>query len=393
MFNFIEEILCMSPSVSTPEQLICQIRTDTFCKAIFSSRVSTQLPRKIVLESLRDRYKVESFEANQCFTSILSVSDLASFVDKQISLFKQVDLFFTNCSCHVNLKENGWRSSWTKGEKREKEESHNRIKPYLFKEGEIHPFLVALGVTDSHGKVIPPMRRKFVQINAFLEAIHDLLDHVCRLNKPLRIVDAGCGKAYLTFALATYLGTIQGLQFEVIGIDSREDVISKALSIRDTLKYHALDFRSATIGSFDDSSPLDLLICLHACNTATDVALFKAVQKGAEAIAVAPCCQHELCPLIPPHFLPILFDHPILAQKTASLLTDAFRCELLGACGYSVKAIEFVDPEHTPKNILLKAVKQGECRPLRKEFCEVRGLLPSGILLERLLKEHGFLKQ
>jgi SAM-dependent methyltransferase len=260
-------------------------------------------------------------------------------------------------------------------------EGHNRIKHYPFPEGVPHPFLVALGVMDRQGAVVAAMRRKFVQINMLLSSIHDLLEFVQTQPGPFRVVDAGCGKGYLTFALASILGD----RAEVIGIDSRDDVIATCRSVCERLAIKNLTFELGTIGSVDASIAPDLLISLHACNTATDVALFKAIQMNARAIAVAPCCQHELAPLIPKSLCSIIFGHPIMAQKAAALLTDAFRCELLSACGYDVKAIEFVDPEQTPKNILIKAIRTGVSRPLHEDFLKIRRQLSSGITLERLL--------
>ena len=379
----------MNRSPSTCEELVACISAEGFCKAVFSSKKTSFSPRKVVVTSLGQRLKVESFQTRRCLTSVLSHEEILPLVLRSIPLFKQVDLFFANASCHLCLSSDPWKSTWNATAVHKQLLTHNRIKPYLFPEGEAHPFLCALGVMDRKGAVKAAMRRKFVQINAFLEAIGDLLDHLCGQKRSLRIVDAGCGKGYLTFALATLLHEKLGLDAEVIGIDSRDDVISQCRSVRDELSMPYLDFRSASIGSFEDALAPDLLIALHACNTATDVALFKAVQWNTEAIAVAPCCQHELAPMIPAALCPLIFDYPIFAQKAAALLTDAFRCELLSACGYTVKASEFVDPDHTPKNILLKAVRNGKRRPLQPEFCKLRHHLPSGILLERLLVEKG----
>lgn len=379
----------MPRSFVTFDEIVDGISTEKFCKAVLSSRASSQPLRKMVVQSLGQGYKIEAFEARRCLTSIIGRKDLRPLLQEHLFLFKQIDLFFTDASCYVNMPE--WKCSWTTAE-HSKTTTHNRVKSYQFPEGQIHPFLVALGVMDNRGNVKAAMRRKFVQINAFIEAISGLLDHLFCLNRPIRIVDAGCGKGYLTFAIATLLTTMPNIEAEVIGIDSRDDVTSTCRAVRDALHLNTLDFRTATIGSLDTSSAPDFLIALHACNTATDVALFKAIQCGAEAIAVAPCCQHELASIIPSGFLPTIFDHPILAQKASSLLTDAFRCELLSACGYNVKAVEFVDPDHTPKNILLKAVKRGQKSPVKGDFRALRRRLPSGILLERLLVEHGLLK-
>jgi SAM-dependent methyltransferase len=358
---------------------------------VFSSRLAAGPLRKVVFSKIGQRLKIESFETRRCDTLVISYDQLPRTVQEYLPLFKQIDLFFAEAMCHVRLSSEKWLCSWTKSSPQPPSLTHNRVKPYLFPEGEQHPFLCALGIMDEKGRVKASMRHKFVQINGFLEAISDVIDHLRQNNRPFRVVDAGCGKGYLTFALATLLTSVYSLDVEVIGIDSREDVISQCRNVCAQLGICQLDFRVASIGSLEETQSPDFMIALHACNTATDVALFKAIQWKSEAIAVAPCCQHELAPQIPPSLLPMIFEYPLFAQKAAALLTDAFRCELLSSCGYKVTPMEFVDEEHTPKNTLLKAIRHGKSRDLAPDFQEVRERLPKGILLERLLTENGFL--
>jgi hypothetical protein len=381
----------MRQTFTTPEELAASLCSKGFCRAVFSSRFSSHPVHKVVINALTQRFKVEEFDSRRCVTKVIGCEEIAPNLKRYASLFKQVDLFFEDRMCHVRLLPEGWASSWTKTQGAKPSLDHNRVKPYPFPEGEKQPFLEELGVMDGSGKVKAAMRHKFIQINAFLECANDLFVHLQRLNRPLCVVDAGCGKGYLTFALALFLRDKMGLDVKVIGIDSREDVISECRRVCDMLAIPNLNFQKASIGSVERKERPDLLIALHACNTATDVALFKAIQWKTEAIAVAPCCQHELASMIPRQVLPMIFDHPILAQKAASLMTDALRCELVAACGYKVKAIEFVDPEHTPKNILLKSIRTGAIRPLSNDFWNFRRLLPSGILLERLLEENCLL--
>lgn len=383
----------MNSPVSSCNELVSFLSSEHFCKAVFSSRLrSGNGFRKVVFSPIgHGKVKIESFDSRRCTTAVVTYDELLPHVVRYSSLFKQVDLFLCDAACHVRLAVDPWEWAWSSQTTLLKSPLHNRAKKYLFPEGVFQPFLHALHIMDRQGNVQAKMRRKFVQVNTFLESIGDLLDHLRHNKKTIRVVDVGCGKGYLTFALAALLQDHLGVAAEVIGIDSREDVISHCSAVRDQLALSTLDFRMATIGSLDRSLSPDLLIALHACNTATDVALFKAVEWGTEAVAVAPCCQHELESMIHPSLFPMLFQYPIFAHKAAALLTDAFRCELLSACGYRVHAMEFTDPDHTPKNILLKAVKTGKKQPLRSEFHLVRQSLPSGILLERLLIEKGLL--
>ena len=381
----------MKQALSTLDDIITCMRREGFYKAVCSSRRAAGPLRKVVFSKIGQRLKIESFETRQCHTRVISYDQLFSTLQEYIPLFKQITLFFSDVQCHILLSSEKWSCSWAKNSVQPTSLTHNRVKPYLFPEGESHPFLCGLGIMDVQGRVKASMRHKFVQINGFLEAISDVIDHLRKVHRPFRVVDAGCGKGYLTFALAALLTDVYSLDVEVIGIDSREDVISQCRRLCSQIGLRHLDFRVAAIGSLEADLAPDCMIALHACNTATDVALFKAIQWNAEAMAVAPCCQHELAPLIPSSLLPMIFEYPLFAQKAAALLTDAFRCELLSACGYQVTAMEFVDEEHTPKNTLIKAIKHGKRRGVSANFREGRGRLPKSILLERLLVENGLL--
>lgn len=239
--------------------------------------------------------------------------------------------------------------------------SHNRKKNYLLLEGEPIPFLIALGVMSSTGKILAAKSDKFRQINRFLEFVKDLLPALEGIN-PLRIVDFGCGKGYLTFALYHFLcreaGSLRSI--ELIGIDRKEEIISSCQKLAEQLGYHGLRFIHGDIREFSpESGTIDFAISLHACDIATDIALEHAVRWGAKVIMSAPCCQHELRQQISNELLAPILRHNVLRERFASLLTDAVRAELLEAVGYSVQVIEFIDSEHTAKNLLIRAVKTG----------------------------------
>lgn len=241
--------------------------------------------------------------------------------------------------------------------------SHNIKKNYLLAEGEPLPFLIALGVMTSTGKILAAKSDKFRQINRFLEFVQDLLPALEGIN-PLRIVDFGCGKGYLTFALYHFLSMGGTRTVELVGIDRKEGVIASCQALAEQLGYDGLRFVHGDIREFSpESGSVDFVISLHACDIATDIALERAVHWGAKAIMSAPCCQHELRQQISNALLAPILKHNILRERFAALLTDAVRAELLEAVGYSVQVIEFIDSEHTAKNLLIRAVKAEQPSP------------------------------
>lgn len=258
---------------------------------------------------------------------------------------------------------------------------HDRQKNHILPEGKPIAFLVRLGIMAEDGKIIAAKRDKFRQINRFLEMVADVtapleerLQQTERAGQapptPLRIVDLGCGKAYLTFALYYYLHVLRGMNISLVGVDLKEDVLAQCTILARDLGYNGLEFVVGDIQSFELStqndllgfsiaySQVDMVVALHACDTATDDALVKAVAWNARVILAVPCCQHELFNKIEnPVFEPML-RHGIIRERLASLITDTVRAELLMTRGYGVQMLEFVEAEHTPKNILIRAVKQ-----------------------------------
>lgn len=232
---------------------------------------------------------------------------------------------------------------------------HNRSKNYVLEEGEPVPFLVDLGVMTSEGKVVAKKYDKFRQINRFLEMVRDIVPHLSK--GCLEIIDFGCGKAYLTFALYHYLHVIEKREVNIIGLDLKQDVIDHCQGIADRLGYDRLKFAVGDINQHVPSGKVDLVISLHACDTATDAALEKGVRWDADVIMCVPCCQHELFEQVQSDELASLLHFGILKERFAALATDAARAEILGILGYEVQILEFIDLEHTPKNLLIRAVK------------------------------------
>jgi SAM-dependent methyltransferase len=236
--------------------------------------------------------------------------------------------------------------------------SHNRKKNYLLNEGEAVPFLVELGVMNAQGKVLAAKYDKFKQINRFLEMVDDVVPNLQR-DRQLEIIDFGCGKSYLTFALYHYLVNTQKLNVRMIGLDLKADVIAACRSLAAKLGYDNLIFRLGDINDYSDTEQVDMVVTLHACDTATDAALEKAVRWDAAVILSVPCCQHELYSQVKNEALIPMLQHGIIKERFAALATDSLRAQLLDLMGYKTQIIEFIDVENTPKNLLIRAVKQG----------------------------------
>lgn len=236
--------------------------------------------------------------------------------------------------------------------------AHNREKNYILPQEEPVPFLVALGVQTAEGRVVRAKYDKFRQINRYLEFVRDILPSLPNDGRTLRIVDFGCGKSYLTFGLYYYLKVMQNYDISVIGLDLKQDVIEKCQALADKLGYNGLKFLVGDIGSYNGTEEADMVVTLHACDTATDYALAKAVKWNAKVILSVPCCQHELNRQISCAALEPVLQYGIIKERMAALITDALRANLLEEQGYDTQLLEFIDMEHTPKNILIRAVKR-----------------------------------
>lgn len=235
--------------------------------------------------------------------------------------------------------------------------SHNREKQYVLPEGTPVPFLEDLGVMTADGKIVKSKYDKFKQINRYLEFIEDILPSLDK-DRELTIIDFGCGKSYLTFAMYYYLKVLKGYDIQVIGLDLKKEVIEHCNKLAKRYEYEKLNFLVGDIASFEGVEKVDMVVTLHACDTATDYALFKAIRWNAEVILSVPCCQHELNKQIKNDILNPIFQYGIIQERIASLVTDAYRAELLEASGYKTQILEFIDMEHTPKNLLIRGVKK-----------------------------------
>jgi len=237
-------------------------------------------------------------------------------------------------------------------------QTHNRQKAYVLREGFPVPWLVSLGVMLENGVVPNARQKKFRQINHYLSILADFADG---LSDGARIVDAGCGRSYLTFALYDYLTRVLGKRVSIVGLDLKADVVAECAALAERLGFEGLCFRAGDLADYEpEGGAVDMVVSLHACDTATDYALYNAVRWGAKVILAVPCCQHELFGQVKNDALHVLLKHGILKERFAALMTDALRAELLTAMGYTCAVMEFIELEHTPKNLLLRAVLHGK---------------------------------
>ena len=260
---------------------------------------------------------------------------------------------------------------------------HNRKKRYIIEEGTAVPFMIDLGVMTESGKIIRTRYDKYRQINRFLEFIEDILPEL-PTDRTVHIIDFGCGKSYLTFAMYYYLKVLKHYDIRITGLDLKQKVIEDCQALADRYGYDGLQFLCGDIADYNGTDEVDMVVTLHACDTATDYALYKAVKWHASVILSVPCCQHELNRKMQCETLSGAFQYGLIKERTAALMTDAMRGQLLEMKGYKTQLLEFIDMEHTPKNILIRAVKTGK-KKSRDSFSDTMKALHVAPTLDRLL--------
>lgn len=269
---------------------------------------------------------------------------------------------------------------------------HNRKKQYIIEEGTAVPFMIDLGVMTESGKIIRTRYDKYRQINRFLEFIEDILPEL-PTDRTVHIIDFGCGKSYLTFAMYYYLKVLKHYDIRITGLDLKQKVIEDCQALADRYGYDGLQFLCGDIADYNGTDEVDMVVTLHACDTATDYALYKAVKWHASVILSVPCCQHELNQRIQCETLSGAFQYGLIRERTAALMTDAMRGQLLEIKGYKTQLLEFIDMEHTPKNILIRAVKSKGLLPkaARKQqedrYRACRDFFGAELTLEKLFNE------
>lgn len=297
--------------------------------------------------SLQTKTKIfhKNYTENECKNQVCE-----SFLKE----FKQILLKTENTDYQILQSAKGGSTILSQSATSQSNQLHNREKKRIFSEGTPVPFLIELGIQRKDGAIIAKMRDKYVQINRYLEIVEGLLPYLPE--KKVEIVDLGCGKAYLTFALYYYFHFLKGFAVNITGVDLKEDLIQFCNEIAKKVGFSGLKFEVGNLHTYSLRKDVDVVVALHACDTATDAVLCSAIKSDVKIVLSAPCCQHELlqqlqCPILHP-----LLKHGILKERFSALATDAARAQLLESFGYDTTVMEFIDYSHTPKNLLIRAI-------------------------------------
>lgn len=347
------------------EKLLKETLNEQFLQAIISNpRIKEGIlkikVRPVEIKGLR-MIQCESYTKTQVFHENLTLMEAVQRMDHAMGEFRQMQLSSGENDYTILISKKGKvtiQKRKVAGRKANCSDlSHNRKKHYILQEGIPVPFLQDLGVMTQEGKIVRTKFDKFRQINRFLEFIEDILPQLEK-KREVTILDFGCGKSYLTFAMYYYLHELKHYDIRIIGLDLKADVIRHCSELAEKYGYEKLTFLEGDIADYEGVDAVDMVVTLHACDTATDYALAKAIGWGAKVILSVPCCQHELNGQMKNEILEPVMKYGLLKERFAALVTDGLRAEYLESAGYHVQVLEFIDMEHTPKNILLRAVKQ-----------------------------------
>ena len=388
-------------------ELIKNIQDDKLIKIVFSDRKSGDfnkvIIKPIILKSAKN-IQIESFKDNKAFHKNIDLNNLQELEDnlkEYIDNFKQILLQIEGSDISFIRKKENFSRKEKESNLIKTSNEHNKKKQYILNEGDKIDFLIELGLMSVKGKILKSSFNKFKQINKYLEFIDDVIEELKAkklITNHINVLDFGCGKSYLTFALYYYLKNYRkDLTFSIVGLDLKKDVIEFCNKLAKKLNYENLEFLNGNIKDYDKSKEVDLVFSLHACNNATDYSLEKALSLDAKAILAVPCCHHEFFEKIQKNknsefynTLKIMADNGVVLDKFATLATDSFRSLSLELCGYKTKMIEFIDMEHTPKNILIKAIKSKSSNLKEKltEYNKLKEFLGIKPLLEDLIKKY-----
>lgn len=333
------------------------------------SREGSKINLRPVLIQEKLYFQETLYKGNQVFHSNLTREEAARKIPEYMKEhFRQCEIDTLKAHYTVLVSKKGKVTITGKKKSRGKDENignnidrtamllHNRPKKYLLEEGRPVEFLVGLGVQTPEGRVVKRKYDKFRQINRYLEFIEDILPELPQ-ERAVRIIDFGCGKSYLTFAMYYYLHEIKGYAVDITGLDLKEDVIRHCNELAEKYGYRELHFELGDISTYEGTEAADMVVTLHACDTATDYAIYKAVNWGAAVIMAVPCCQHEINRQISCERLSEILKYGLIKERMAALVTDAVRANLLEEMGYETQVLEFIDMEHTPKNLMIRAIK------------------------------------
>lgn len=347
----------------------------------------SEVIRKICVDKKREFYQVSKYTEKQVFHENVKCEEIVTkLVQLTYSNFHQIN-GFSNDSEHIILISKKGKCNYKvqklvsqKNSESIKGNDHNRKKQYILQEGNIIEPLIDMGIFTQDGKVVNSMYDKYKQINRFIEILNDEIEGYA--GKELNIIDFGCGKSYLTFVVYYYLTRIMGINVNMVGLDLKEDVIKKCNLAAEKYHYDTLRFEMGDINGYKSPFDVDAVITLHACDMATDYALYNAIKWNAKMIFLVPCCQHELNKQISPKSLSIISRYGIIKERFSALATDSIRGALLEYSGYKTQLLEFIDFDHTPKNILIRAVR----RPITPSSVRRRALEE----VETIMKEFSF---
>ena len=346
------------------KNILKQNLNDNFISAVLSNPRDEKLASKVKVRPvlMKDTrvYQMETFRGNQAFHENLSADEACEKMLEAMENMKQMQLVTADAEFSVLISKKGKvtiKKKQKKAKMRLLDLNHNRKKQYILQEGVPVPFLQDLGVMTEEGKIVHARFDKFRQINRFLEFIEDILPELDK-GRELTILDFGCGKSYLTFAMYYYLHELKEYDIRIIGLDLKKDVIRHCNELSEKYGYEKLRFLKGDIADYTGVNKVDMVVTLHACDTATDYALAKAVGWDAKVILSVPCCQHELNRQIKNEILEPILKYGLLKERMAALITDGLRAQYLERAGYEAQILEFIDMEHTPKNILIRAVKK-----------------------------------
>ena len=386
---------------------IKNIQEDKLIKIVFSDRKSGDfnkvIIKPIILKSVKN-IQIESFKDNKAFHKNIDLNNLKELEDnlkEYIDNFKQILLQIEGSDISFIRKKENFSRKEKESNLIKTSNEHNKKKQYILNEGDKIDFLIELGLMSIEGKILKSSYNKFKQINKYLEFIDDVIEELKAkklITNHINVLDFGCGKSYLTFALYYYLKNYRkDLTFSIVGLDLKKDVIAFCNKLAKKLNYENLEFLNGNIKDYNKSKEVDLVFSLHACNNATDYSFEKALSLDAKAILAVPCCHHEFFEKIQKNknsefynTLKIMADNGVVLDKFATLATDSFRSLSLELCGYKTKMIEFIDMEHTPKNILIRAIKSKSSNLKEKlvEYNKLKEFLGIKPLLEDLIKKY-----
>ena len=359
-----------------------EIFKDDIIKVVISNKANKEIKYNKISVNLKETnkgrfYQIEKFTDKQVFHENIDIESVNEKVYECLNGdYKQLSAWSDNYTYDMKISKKGKVFLGKKKSDNSKvvKKGHNKEKNYILREGMIIEPLIDLGVFTKEGKVINSKYDKYKQINRFIEIIDDEIKK--NDYKELTILDFGCGKSYLTFVLYYYFVKIKNINVKMIGLDLKEDVIKKCNEIAQRYKYDNLHFELGDINGFKYNNKVDMVITLHACDTATDYALYNAIKWNSKMIFSVPCCQHEFNSQMKADELSILTKYGIVQERIAALMTDSVRANLLECAGYKTQLLEFIDISHSPKNILIRASKSNVSKEKReKSLKEVNNLI------------------